>query len=203
MKITSKRTTLGRLHSNRGYMLIGIVAGVLVACAPQGAIPVWRYDRAEGLVNEGVLALREGRLADAENAFDLARDHAPLAAALDGKGCVAFHRGEFAQAEQLFREAYESDSSYDDALGNLALVLDILGRDEEAIDAYDAFLREHPEALRERNNRAALALDSGEEPQKVEAELAKAALIMNGELVGKNLETIRELRRIAYDEKGN
>ena len=139
--------------------------------------------------------LREGRLSDAATAFGLARDYAPLAAALDGKGCVAFLKGDFAQAEDLFRQAYESDVTYDEALGNLALVLDVVGRHEEALDLYGELLEQHPEAARQRNNRAALAFDEATDPREVEAELAKAALLLGAGIAESNLTRIRESRR--------
>jgi|688.fasta_scaffold21291_9 tetratricopeptide (TPR) repeat protein len=203
MKIHRLDTTFGREGTNTGYMILTLVCAALTACFPSAGIPVWRYDQADRLVDEGVVALREGRLADAETAFDLARDYAPLAAALDGKGCVAFQRGDFAQAEELFREAYESDGTYDDALGNLALVLDVVGRDQEALDLYQLLLEQHPEAARQRNNRAALAFESGKTYVEVEAELAKAALDMNGGPLEKNLEIIRQAGGRRYDKESN
>ena len=184
-------------------MLLSFVSAALTACFPPAGIPAWRYEQAERLVDEGVVALREGRLADAETAFDLARDYAPLAAALDGKGCVAFQRGLFVEAEELFQKAYESDRTYDDALGNLALVLDVVGRDEEALVLYQLLLEQHPEAARQRNNRAAVAFDNGEAHLEVEAELAKAALGMSGGPVEKNLEIVRQMAGRGYGKEGN
>ena len=112
----ARYATFGRLGANRGYMLLSLLSWALTACFSEAGVPAWRYEQAERFVDEGVLALREGRLSDAATAFGLARDYAPLAAALDGKGCVAFLKGDFAQEEDLFRQAYESDVTYDEAL---------------------------------------------------------------------------------------
>lgn len=195
--------TFGRLGANRRYMLSALLCSVLGACFPQVGVPDWRYEQAERLVDEGTMALREGRLSDAEDAFELAREHAPLAAALDGQGCVALLRGDLAQAELLFRRAYESDATYDEALGNLALVLDVVGRKEEALDLYRAMLEQHPEAGQHRSNRAALAFDVGENRRGVEAELAKAVLLLGSGVAEINLKRIREGRRSGYGEESN
>lgn len=203
MRNRTRYATFGRLGTNRRYMLSALLCSVLGACFPQAGVPSWRYEQAERLVDEGAIALREGRLSDAENAFGLAREHAPLAAAFDGQGCVALLRGDLAQAELLFRRAYESDATYDEALGNLALVFDVAGRQEEALDLYRTILEQHPEAAQHRNNRAALAFDVGEDRGIVEAELSKAALLLGAGVAETNLKRIREGRRSGYGKESN
>lgn len=175
-----------------------LLCGAVSGCFSQEGLPAWRYDEAERLVDDGARALREGRLTEALTAFELAREYAPVAAALDGKGCIAFLKGNLAEAEELFREAYESDATYDEALGNLALVLDVAGRDEEALELYRTLLEQHPEAARQRNNRAALAFDLGHGSSEVEGEFAKAALALAGGISEKNLERVRGSRRRSY-----
>ena len=203
MRNGQQHATFGRLAAKRGYMLLLVLCPMLGACFLQDGTAAWRYEQAERLVDDGVMALRAGRLGDAQAAFELAREHAPLAAALDGQGCVAFLRGDLAGAEALFREAYESDADYDEALGNLALVLDVAGRDEEAAALYETLLEQHPEAARQRNNWAALAFDLGRQPSDVETELTKAAFGLEGGLAQDNLRRIRNEKRSTHGEKSD
>ena len=197
--------TFGRPSAKRGYMLWALVAGLLgfQGCSfPQG-IPTERYEQAEELVDQGTRAMREGRLDDAQAAFSLSWELAQLAAALDGEGCVAFLRGDLVRAELLFRRAYESDATYDEALGNLALVLDAAGRREEALQAYDALLESHPEAAESRSNRAALMFDLGDGLAKVRDELAKAALVLGPGIASENLEVAQKIERKMHGKEGN
>lgn len=160
----------------------------LSGCFHPVGIPEERYQRAEELVEQGIGLLREERLDDAQAAFSMAHDLAPpLAAALDGEGCVALLRGEMELAEDLFRRAYESDRTYGEALANLAILMDITGRQEEAMQLYTRYLEEYPDGARARNNRAALEYDMGGSKISVSQELAKAALLLEDNVVADNL----------------
>ena len=96
-KVGRIHATFSRLVAIRRYMLLGALLLPLlsaVGCLLPGSIPDERFEQAERLVDEGTLALRDGKLEEAQAAFSLSRDLAPLAAALDGQGCVALLRGD-------------------------------------------------------------------------------------------------------------
>lgn len=159
----------------------------LSGCFHSVGIPEERYQRAEELVEQGIGLLREERLDDAEASFSMAYDLAPLAAALDGQGCVALLRGEMELAEGFFRKAYESDRTYGEALANLAILMDITGRHREAMQLYTSYLEQYPDGVRARNNRAALEYDMGGSKIWVPQELAKAALLSEDSVIRDNL----------------
>lgn len=174
-----------------------VITGVLV-------LPIWlcgcflspqvsddRYKQAEKLVEQGSEHLRLGRLEEASAAFSVAVELAPLAAAVDGQGCVALLKGDFRQAERLFTAAYEMDASYDEALANLALLMDLSGRKERAKELYDQSVRVMPGHVGVRNNRAVLEYEQGQRKMLVVKELEKAGLLAEHGVVAENLARMR------------
>jgi Flp pilus assembly protein TadD len=180
---------LNRLAISR-LSLIMVLAFSLAGCA-FNQVREDRYQQAVKLVDEGAKQLREGKLNEASNAFSVAAELAPLAAAVDGQGCVALLQGDFAKAEEFFNKAYEMDSSYDEALGNLALLMDITGRHEKAKALYNQAIEKLPEHVGLRNNRAALEYDRGARKMVVIQELEKAALIGDSPVIKANLERLK------------
>jgi Flp pilus assembly protein TadD len=168
-----------------------IVVVTLTGCAVVRPVSQDQVRRANALVDVGVMHLREMRLVDADAAFEQAFDIAPVAAALDGIGCVALLNGDFDKAEQMFVRAYEMDAEYDQSMANLALLRDIQGRKEEASQLYHEYLSRYPEAARVRNNAALLDFDLNERPEVVTRELQKAATIEDSSIVRENLEKVR------------
>jgi Flp pilus assembly protein TadD len=160
---------------------------VLSGCFLPPTVSDERYNQALQLVDTGTNHIREGKLKEADTAFSIAEELAPLAAAVDGQGCVALLSGEFDRAESLFKKAYDMDSSYDHALANLALLNDIRGRSDEAKRLYDEAVESLPESVAARNNRAALEYDRGERKMEVVHELEKAGLIADHHVVRENL----------------
>jgi Flp pilus assembly protein TadD len=146
-----------------------------------------RYKEALALVDSGVLHLREGRLEEASTTFLAASELAPVAAAFDGQGCVALVRGDLERARDLFKQAYEMDESYDEALANLALVEELGGHPEEAKVLYDQSIRVLPRHVAARNNRAALEYDRGAGKMVVLHELQKASLFLQHGVVKANI----------------
>ena len=163
----------------------------LSGCAFGGKLPQERYDRAMRLVDEGSTQLRHGRLNEALAAFTMAYEIAPLAAAVDGQGCVAVLEGRYNDAEMLFNKAYEMDGKYDNALGNLALLMELTGRQDEAKELYNQVVALFPEHPGFRNNRAVLEYDQGERKMLVVQELEKADLVAEHAVVKANLERLR------------
>lgn len=201
---TRQRATFVIASSITHYIMV--VAAVLQTiclsgCFGSSVVSIEQYRRADELIEEGAQALREQRFRDAEAAFSMAYDVAPLAAALDGQGCVAFLRGDVREAERFFRQAYESDTRYDHALANLALLYDLTGRREEARRMYDEVLQREPEAARVRNNRAAMEFEQGGDKQWVATELTKSALLLPEGVVTQNLVHMGVPQRKRYGEK--
>lgn len=168
-------------------VLLAMCFQLFTGCALSRSVPEERYRQALELVDQGTAHIRQGKLKEANLAFSTAEELAPLAAAVDGQGCVALLLGEFERAEGLFLRAYDMDETYDRALANLALLQDIRGSDEEAIKLYNRAIERLPELVTARNNRAALEYDrSG---RKIEAlqELEKAKLIAEHPIISENL----------------
>ncbi len=160
---------------------------VLSGCFLYGSVSEERYKQALQLIDQGTGNIREGKLREAQVAFSMAEELAPLAAAVDGQGCVALLSGELDRAEGLFKRAYEMDGSYDQALANLALLHDIRGSHEEAKKLYDKAVEQLPESVAARNNRAALEYDRSGRKMEVVQELEKAGLIAAHHVVRENL----------------
>ena len=64
---------------------------------------------------------------------------------LEQKGDEAYAMGDFAHAYKLFEEAYAKDADNVAALNKMALMLDKLGRDVEAIERYKESLAKNPD----------------------------------------------------------
>lgn len=163
----------------------------LSGCVFGGGVPQERQDRAMQLVDEGSTQLRQGRLNEALAAFTMAYEFAPVAAAVDGQGCVAVLEGRYQDAEMLFNKAYQMDGEYDNALGNLALLMELTGRQDKAKELYNQVVARFPEHPGFRNNRAVLEYDQGERKMLVMQELEKADLVAEHGVVKANLERLK------------
>jgi Flp pilus assembly protein TadD len=157
--------------------------------APQ--VPEERIAQALKLVDQGAVHLRMGKLQEASTAFSLAAELAPLAAAVDGQGCVALLQGDFSRAENLFTKAYQMDNSYDEVLANLALLKDILGQKEKAKDLYNQSVKLMPASVPPRNNKAVLEYEQGQRKIEVLEELEKAGLIAEHGVVSENVARLK------------
>jgi tetratricopeptide (TPR) repeat protein len=143
------------------------------------------------LVDAGTLALRQGRLKQAEAAFNMALEISPLPAAIDGLGCVAFLRGDLDTAQRYFLMAYKRDPKYANALGNLALVYERQGDMAAARRIYERALREGPKNYRARNNFAVMlyedGLGSAEDKDQARLELRKALTLAEHPVIKNNV----------------
>ena len=159
-----------------------------VGCFQRASVSEDRYQRALSLVDEGTSLLRERKPREAGVLFAMAAELAPVAAAVDGQGCAALMEGDFKRAEELFEKAYDMDETYDEALGNLALLKDIQGNSHEALKLYSKFLETHPDSGVVRNNKAALEYDLGARRMLVAEELEKAKRLSEHGVIKDNLE---------------
>lgn len=168
---------------------LSIVVGIahLSACfAPEGA-PEARFRRAHELVDVGARLLRERNFSEARQAFELASELAPMAAAVDGLGCVALVEGRYEVAERYFWEAYEMDTNYDEALVNIGLVRELRGQREQARAIYLEYLGRNPLSAVARNNLAALEYDRGMGTMGTVDALEKAIVLSDQVVIRDNL----------------
>ncbi len=150
-----------------------------------------RYLQAVKMVDQGTAHLRMGRLEEASSAFSVAAELAPIAAAFDGQGCVSLLKGDFSGAERFFVRAYEMDGGYDEALANLALLMDLSGRKDRAKELYNQSVVAMPMHAAARNNRAVLEYDQGQRRMFVAEELEKARLIAEHDVVSENVARLK------------
>jgi len=143
------------------------------------------------LVDDGTSLLRQRQFLEAHAAFSAASDLAPIPAALDGQGCVALLEGDFERAEGLFQAALDLDGSYSEALANLALLKDLSGDNEKALEMYNQYLTGAPESGAVRNNKAALEYERGGGTISAAREMAKAGLLSDREVIQSNIRTLR------------
>jgi tetratricopeptide (TPR) repeat protein len=138
------------------------------------------------LIDRGTAFLRLARLDEAEAAFRVAFELSETPQALDGLGCVAYRRGNFAVAIKLFRRAFEADRSYVTPLANLARLYDDAGEGELAQKLYAYVLAATPSDVAARNNQSALFFDIGDRENAREA-LLMAQAVNDTEVVRANL----------------
>lgn len=143
------------------------------------------------LVDYAVEHLREGNLEQAEATFQVAYELAGLAAAIDGLGCVAYMREDYARAESLFWQAYDMDATYDTSLSNLALLYEVQGRKKEAFELYQKALSADPKNHRLRNNYAGFLYENNGAKAQVLGELLKAEALFNDSKIYGNIELIK------------
>ena len=160
---------------------------VLSGCVHRPALPEGRFLKAHSLVDDGTHLLRRREFPEARKAFELASELAPVAAAVDGQGCVALFEGRYADAERLFREAYTMDRHYDEALVHLGFLQELQGYPEEARVMYQEYLRNYPDSPAGRNHLAALEYDQGKGKMSTIEALEKAITLSDQAVIRDNL----------------
>lgn len=179
----------GVVLSRYALLLVILVLQGCIGCT--GLVSPEQYKRASALVDRGTSLLREQRFPEALAAFSAASELAPLSAAVDGQGCVALLEGDFDRAEELFNKSLTIDDSYPEALGHLALLRDLEGRHQEALDLYNQYLNKYPDSGVVRNNRAALEYGRGGRTMGTAQEFEKAALFSDHGVIQDNLAVVR------------
>jgi tetratricopeptide (TPR) repeat protein len=181
------------LRSTTFWRVLSILVCItqFTGCFASAPVLEEQFRKAESLVDVGTRFLREGGLVDARKAFELASELAPVAAAVDGLGCVALLEGRYESAERYFREAYEMDRSYDEALVNLGLLKELEGKALEARAIYLAYLEKNPSSGFARNNLAALEYDRGRGTMETVASLEKAIVLSDQVVIRDNLVVLR------------
>lgn len=175
----------------RRLVAIGVCITQMAGCGTMGGIPERDFQASRQLVDVGTMFLRERRLDEARIAFELASELAPMAAAVDGLGCVALLEGRYDSAEGYFTEAYQMDRSYDEALLNLGLLKDLQGYSDEARSIYLDYLDKNPWSGGVRNNLAALEYDRGRRRMDTVTALEKAIVLSGQGVIRDNLAVLR------------
>jgi Tfp pilus assembly protein PilF len=140
------------------------------------------------LIDRGVVLMRRGDLDSAAAAFQVADELAHLPAALDGLGCIAFLKGENQAAEEFFKRALEIDFSYTEAVGNLALLYEQMGRPQQAEEYFSRAVELSPANYRIRNNYAIfLAQRDNSSKRLAKEQLARALVLVDTPLVEANM----------------
>jgi Tfp pilus assembly protein PilF len=173
-------------------VLVIVVLQLTASCVTALAPSFEDARETQRLVDEGVYFMREGNLERAAADFELASDLTVSAAAIDGLGCVAFMQGEYEKAESLFWEAYDTDSTYNNSLGNLALLYEKLGNKAKAKELFEQAVLADPKNYRMRNNYAAyLDANSGSKSRTIK-ELYKAEALFNHPMIYDNINIAKE-----------
>jgi hypothetical protein len=98
-------------------------------------------DRARALAEEGEALHREGRLAEAEARYRAAAALAPTATRLHNLATLRQIRGDYGEAEAVFRQALALDPGHMRARASLGLVILAQGRLAEGFPYFDAWRR--------------------------------------------------------------
>lgn len=172
-------------------LVLTVICLWLPACTPVVAPDTASLHKALELVDQGTLQLRAHDLESAQASFALALQVHPLAAALDGLGCVALRKGELHLAERLFHRAYEMEPDYVTSLRNLALLYEAKGLTAQAEKSYKQALKGEPLDFRARNNLGVLLLTKKDEASAArEFSLAYASHPHN--IIETNLSNLRQ-----------
>ena len=144
-----RRSSAGRAVFRHSGSVVEPVAGqyllnfadtgrpVIAAIAAAAASPRVRQREAAELFVRAVEAEESGQVDDALRMYEAVLALAPgHAASAINLGTIAYHRREYARAEQFYRMAAEADGAYALAFFDLGNVLDELKRLPEAIAAY-------------------------------------------------------------------
>jgi Flp pilus assembly protein TadD len=149
----------------RSFLLQSVLfVGCVHSPLPEDAL---RHNR------EGVMLLKEGRLAEAQAHFELALEYRPrFAEARVNLGVVFLERGEDADAEACFRRALSDDPDLALARSNLGVSLERRGEPTQAMGAYRAAIAIDPAVYEARFNLARLLM-MHDEPREAWRELMR------------------------------
>ena len=176
----------------RILLLIYLVFPGCLLPGPQ-PITVDRHQDSLKMIDQGTVLLRGGQLDRAQASFVVAFQLAPCSAALDGLGSVAYARGDFVEAEKLFKKAYEMDPTYGVALSNLALLYENQGFHARARSLYLQAEVLEPRNIRLKNNFAVFRAKRGDLAGSRES-LLEAAAIADNPIIEANVKSVQQQR---------
>jgi superkiller protein 3 len=146
------------MYALRPSFLASPAAAVALALLSQSALAA-ETKSAEDWFREGVDLLNQGKLDDATNALQLCTTYKPdLKECWYNLGVVWGRRRDFAKEAKSYEEALRLDPKYSRAHFNLAVALEDLGRQKDALDHYGQAIALEPLAPDAHLNRAMLLL---------------------------------------------
>jgi Tfp pilus assembly protein PilF len=170
-------------------LLLSLLGGCFTDEAPRPSVD--KHQDSLELIDQGTVLLRQGQLDRAQAAFAVAFQLVPCAAALDGLGAVAYARGEFIEAEKLFKSAINLDQNYGVALSNLALLYENQGLRTLAGKLYMRAEILEPRNIRLRNNFAGFRTNQGDIAGARET-LLEAAAISDNPIIEANVKRLQQ-----------
>ncbi len=175
------------------YKLLFVFLILCTSCAiiPEKPITPGARFEAQEYVEKGAVLLQLEDLDGAKAAFEIAYDIAPIAAAVDGIGCVAFLKDEKNEARKLFLEAIRINPEYAESYGNLALLYESQGKLRQALSTYREAIEKNPKNYKIRNNFATFIAEYNiEGKDKALYELKKAESIASHAFISENIKIL-------------
>ncbi|MCB0333083.1 MAG: tetratricopeptide repeat protein [Bdellovibrionales bacterium] len=171
------------------HILILIITMILSGCAVQQVPPYnpETYMRAQSLIDQGTLYLRQEQLPKAKATFEVALSVMELAAAYDGLGVVAFLQHDYEHSADYYWKAYRTDPEYTHVLGNLALLYEITGNDDRARMLYEEAISKNPDYAPFRNNYAAFLEANRAESHQAREEMQRASILAEHPIIHNNM----------------
>jgi Flp pilus assembly protein TadD len=172
----------------RKIVFLSVIATCLDGCFLLNIRDLKLEQRALELIDQAVVLMRQGNLDKAEAAFQVSRELVSLPASLDGLGCIAFFRGENLIAEDFFKQALDLDFRYTEAVGNLALLYEQMGKPQKAEEYFKRAIELNPANYRIRNNYAIFLAQRDNSPRQLAREqLAKASVLVETPIIEENM----------------
>lgn len=175
--------------------LLCLLLSILFFACSTGVPVVEQRMLARKLIDQGVLHLRSGNLAEARAVFLMAGEIEQNAQFYDALGSLAFAEQKYLAAEKYFILAYQQDNDYFNALGNLAVLYDILGERKLADELYQQVIKKDPKNFKFRNNFAVFLYDyyskRGQSSDLAKEEFLKAKNLFPADTIVKNLGMIK------------
>jgi Flp pilus assembly protein TadD len=173
-------------------LLLLLLSSVIAGCVTPRPPEVTPEQRKAALpyLQQGVLQLRARQYDQAFAYFTLASELAPMPEARDGMGCVAAYKGDLKAAEKIFITVIKEHPRYATAYSNLARVLELQGRGDEAGKYFRAALALEPKDYRARNNYAAHLFER-KDIAGARLELQKGRAVVRDQVIEDNLRKVR------------
>ncbi len=171
-------------------MKILILSLILLTCCSLAESPPRTNNHVIQRYNfQGLQALRQNELLEAQANFRLAFQIAPNAESLDGLGACEYYLGNFSNAQKYYIKAYEFNPQYYNSLINLAYLYEANGQLDLAEKLYIYLKQKYPQNYRLLNNFSAFQFDYYGEKKLLDVEfnLLQAKSIYPDVLILKNL----------------
>ena len=167
-------------------MIVSYSCLLLIGCTAIQPPSTTTEQKAKSLIDISIDRLEKGDLLGAEAGFRVAAEAAQLPAAYDGLGCVAFLQGDHKKAISLLQSTIDWFPEYVPAYGNLAVILDLVGRKKESQELFEIAIAKDPTNFKIRNN-FAIHLREDNKEKLAQTFLRDAFSLSEHPIVGYNL----------------